>query len=126
MRGADLPCVGEREADGEIGAEQDGHVLRPEKIVDPVGGGRAEMGSFDPVAAAGGTDRDGESPARRPGRPVGVGNDGRQRKAQSDSPPSITMAWPVMNDERSETRKRIDSAISSGVANRPIGIAFST
>ena len=38
------------------------------------------------------------------------------------SPPSMTSAWPVMNDERSEARKRIASAISSTLAKRPIGI----
>jgi hypothetical protein len=42
------------------------------------------------------------------------------------SPPSITSAWPVMKDERSETRNRIASAISSALAQRPIGILVRT
>jgi hypothetical protein len=33
--------------------------------------------------------------------------------------PSITSAWPVMEDDRPETRNRIASAISSALAQRP-------
>ena len=42
------------------------------------------------------------------------------------SPPSITRAWPVMKDDRSETRNRIASATSSALAHRPIGILSRT
>ncbi len=42
-------------------------------------------------------------------------------QAHSDSPPSTTSAWPVMNAERSETQNRIASAISSALANRRSG-----
>jgi len=42
------------------------------------------------------------------------------------SPPSMTRAWPVMKDERSEARKRAASAISSTLAQRPIGIWLPT
>jgi len=42
------------------------------------------------------------------------------------SPPSITSAWPVINDDRSDARKRIDSAISPVVAQRPIGMVSLT
>lgn len=37
------------------------------------------------------------------------------------SPPSTTSTWPVMQEERSETRNRIGSAISETPAQRPMG-----
>ena len=44
----------------------------------------------------------------------------------SDSAPSMTSAWPVMNDDLSEARNTMLSAISSTLPNRPIGIEPAT